>query len=331
MAFVSVAISFSIFFRIIPAQLIGDTSWDTLITTSFLYIPAPMNRSAAEEQGWTAIMDCDDDESVGSPGNVYWDGDNLDGMPIFNSFGQISGFIVGLTDPGESVQGTAWKEYNLGNDTTFWGIEVFFRNPDDICNGGQISSISNGDRLWISNGNEGTYSKIPLNQSEAVLESDGWVLGGCKDGIFKMGYHYWRYSSPDADCGAYPVFLNYDNGILHAYGVAMGNADRPLPDTMGARWEHPEGQMLTSFFQPDEAPTCLADQTQVMNSMHVFMSSSVLNNPTPCPTTTTTAEPVITTTAESEDDGGDAASSTTTVIAMLIGVVCVIGIADVSL
>ena len=265
------------------SQNIGVTPWDTINTTFPYFYSVPLTEADAIAKGWKAILQCGDE---GSPGNVYWVEGDFSTMPIFNADGNMSGIIVGVEDPGKTQHGRApWVYYEYKNSTnatkSFYGIEGIFRDPDTICDSGSAGDAKIGDRLWIANGTQSQYSKIPLNESYCLLERQGWNEGGCKDGIFKMGVHYWRYNEVDTNCNdSYPVFILYDNHILHAWGVAMGNTDRPY--TNETRWEHPEGSFLTSFFLTGEAPTCLAAQSKVFNSLHVYMTSSVIAEATAC-------------------------------------------------
>lgn len=272
------------------SQLIGSTPWDTLQTNFPKFIPVPLNQSAAINEGWTSIMNCGD---AGSPGNLYANNTDFAAMPFYNADGQIAGIILGMKDPGAYAHTAPYVFYQKGN-LTFWGIEANFRDPDTICTAGSTKDISFGDRLWFANGSHASYSQIPLNESSEYLNREGWSLGACKDSAFRMGTHWWRYLSVDGDCNtAYPLFVLYDDGILHAWGVAMGNEDRPFLNS--TRWEHPAGATLTSFFLDGEAPTCLAQQGKLYNSQHVYMTSSVLKETTSC-----TA--AVTTTMSSNDD-----------------------------
>ena len=127
-----------------------------------------------------------------------------------------------MKDPGEVVHHAPYVNYvtnNVDNITNnFWGIEANFRDPETICTAGSTLDIAYGDRLWFANGSHTQYSKVPLNQSTEYLNAEGWAMGACKDGPFKMGTHWWRYLSVDGNCNAsYPIFVLYDNGVLHAW------------------------------------------------------------------------------------------------------------------
>ena len=80
----------------------------------------------------------------------------------------------------------------------------------------------------------------------------------------------------------------------------MGNEDRVLLNS--SRWEHPAGATLTSFFLDGEAPTCLAQQSKLYNSQHVYMTSYVLTETTSCSATTTTSTAMSTTNIAVEDE-----------------------------
>jgi len=253
-----------------------------MLQTNFpSFIDAPMTESTALSQGWSAIMECGDDDA---PGNVYaYEGD-LAAMPFYNADGNIAGIILGMEDPGALVQGPPYTPYTTPNGSTFWGIEANFRDPATICTEGSTGDVAYGDRLWFANGSHSDYSKTPLTQDVAELDQEGWVLGACKAYPFQMGTHWWRYSSNTTNCNeSYPIFLLYDDDDrLHAWGVAMGNSDRPAL-TESLRWEHPPGDSLTSFFAPGGAPVCLVKQSEAYNSQHVYMTN---NSATTCITTT---------------------------------------------
>merc|ERR1740123_1120963 len=310
MASICVAFSFIIvMIALSTAQLIGDTPWDTIKTTFPKFLPVPLNQSEAIRQGWKAIKTCDD---TITPGNVYAAVINgtvdFSSMPIFNADGQISGFIIGMRTPGAlaiNATNSPYKSYYTSINGTapisFWGIEAMFRDPSTVCTAGSTLDISFGDRLWFANDNHSSYTKVPLNESTHALNDADWSLGACKDVPFRMGDHWWRYLSTDGDCNdAYPIFVLYDGGVLHAWGVAMGNEDRPFYNS--TRWEHPAGATLTSFFLEGEAPTCLAAQSKLYNSQHVYMTSSVLVDTTTCTASTTKGSIVTTKDDESNEE-----------------------------
>ena len=143
-----------------------------------------------------------------------------------------------------------------------------------------------GDRLWFTSGKHGVYTKVPLTEEYCELYDMGYDQGGCQDEIYLMGSHYWRYIDVNGDCNdGYPIFLMYDNHTLHGWGVTMINYDRPYPTS--SRWDEVIGAYIGGFFLPDELPTCLAEQEIPLNVMHVYMTSSVLANPTLCEDTIT--------------------------------------------
>lgn len=259
-----------ILFAICNTQIIGETHWDMLQTNFPNFYPVPLTESDALSQNWTILMECGEDTS---PGNVYAFEDDLAAMPFYNADGNIAGIILGMEDPGALAHRAPYIPYTTSSGDTFWGIEANFRDPDTICTEGSTGNVTFGDRLWFANGSHTQYSKTPLTQKEGDLRREGWVLGACKPDPFRMGYHWWRYTSVNGDCNtSYPIFILYDdNQRLHAWGVAMGNSDRPSL-TESARWEHPAGASLTSFWKEGEAPLCLAKQSDAYNSQHVYMA-----------------------------------------------------------
>ena len=196
-ASISISISLLTFaFIVNEAQVIGDTAWDTIITTAFNNQPAPINETQAIAEGWELLFGCDDSDEA--PGNVYSYNGDLATMPIYNADGNIAGIIIGIDDPGASQHGKApWVKYTLPNNDSdiFYGIEGIFRDPTTICTPNSTGDIAYGDRLWFANGSHSEYNKIPLNESYCALDNQGWDEGGCKDGIFRMGVHYWHGSS----------------------------------------------------------------------------------------------------------------------------------------
>merc|ERR1719229_244424 len=253
-----------------------ETEWDVLVTTAFSFLDIPMNESSAINEGWTLLFnsECDDGTNQIIRGNVYWSNSDISSLPIFDADGHIAGLIIGVEDPGSSQQGKApWIDYG-----TFFGLTAFFREPSTLCtpSDGTIRKC-----LWLSDGSKGGYYKVPLREKD--IAGTVWKRGGCLDGAFRMGTHYWMYDQFDVNCDdANPFFTMYDDGKLHAFGVAMVSADRPFPN--GQRWEQLPGPILATAFLPDRVPECIVEEDvdYPFTTMHVFMRQSVLDNPSEC-------------------------------------------------
>mmetsp|Transcript_23908 Transcript_23908/g.37949 ORF Transcript_23908/g.37949 Transcript_23908/m.37949 type:complete len:279 (-) Transcript_23908:28-864(-) len=257
------------------SQTIGNTGWDRLQTTwnidvfaGFYHVPLTM--TAAESKGWKQLLKCGE---TGSPGNVYYLGDDLSSMPIYNADGKIAGIILGMLNPGasEETDASAFTQYKMQNGTQFWGVQGTFRDPSTICTANSSGNIEVGDRLWFPNGDSnGKIYGAPLRENSTALSADGWVKGGC---FPVMGWHYWRYLKVDMDCNdIYAIFLLYNGDKLNAWGIALTHDDRP--NLTSYRWEHPGGAELKPFFQSGDEPTCLPNQG-TLTTQHIFLTNPI--------------------------------------------------------
>jgi len=244
-----------------------STTWSAVPFQGFYSVPLTL--SAVKSKGWNEMLTCKNDPKVGY---LYAENGDLSSMPFYNSYGQIYGIMLGMTNPGKSSEVPPFNSYTLPNGTKFWGVQAYFRDPTTVCSSAAASKEEKvGDRLWFRNGN--TFYKAPLMENSTILDADGWLKGGCFVG---MGVHYWRYMSVDMNCNnAYPLFLLYSQQKLAAWGVAMVHDDRPYLTSY--RWEHPSGDSLKLFFESGDMPTCLPNQG-TLSTQHVYMTNPLWDN-----------------------------------------------------
>ena len=93
-----------------------------VLNRSFPYFyPTPLSESEAINANYTLLMDCSDS---GSPGNVYIYENDIAMMPFYNLYGEISGVMIGMDDPGKSVQKAPWAPITTSENQTFWALTV---------------------------------------------------------------------------------------------------------------------------------------------------------------------------------------------------------------
>jgi hypothetical protein len=142
---------------------------------------------------------------------------------------------------------------------------------------GKINSFDGtyeiGDRFLIRSSEDDNtldaFDEIPLDESDDELSADGWSKGSC---FAAMGAHYFKDITEDTSCSdAYPVFLQFANKRLLAFGVSPFAEDFPYQSTR--RWEHFTASKFSKLMA--ESPSCVSERSSELSTMHVYLADPV--------------------------------------------------------
>ncbi|CAH1257656.1 Hypp1872 [Branchiostoma lanceolatum] len=228
----------------------------------------PRTKEMAEQEGWTLFGPnrC----TAGTWRGFRYVKDNDPAVTLlFDKNGYIAGLQMGVLKSELPSDGSIppqqvtppWIE-----DKDMWLLTAYFIQPSDICSDGRTEAEyqdeGTGTDLYIQTGPNPTSDimTIPLQQSD--LEGTEWTEGKC---FWGMGKHYWWNLRVDMDCKEfYPVFIMYNGGKLDAFGWNIGTY-------LGSpRYEHPAAG-FGMFMDP--VPTCLADHSGSLSTMHVYLTN----------------------------------------------------------
>ncbi|CAH1257654.1 CD209 [Branchiostoma lanceolatum] len=188
---------------------------------------------------------------------------------LFDKNGFIAGLQMGvrkseLPSDGSIPPGQItppWIE-----DKDMWLLTAYFIQPSDICSDGRTEAEyqdeGTGTDLYIQTGPNPTSDIMAFPLQQPDLEGTEWTEGKCFWGMCK---HYWWNLRVDMDCKElFPVFIMYNGGKLDAFGWNIGTyLDSP-------RYEHPPPGFGT---YKDPVPTCLADRSRIVSTMHVYLTN----------------------------------------------------------
>jgi len=253
--------------------LFAQNKWDGLSVTfglnplsSQYFSSLPRTEASAKSSGWTKISDCDTSSKF--RGVRYVKDNDYAVVLLFDAQGHIAGQQAGVavselptsyTFPPTQQRG---QMFQLDNGRYF--LTAYYTDPSTICSAGrsnaQFSTEGTGNGLWLQNSSNPEHStKQPAR--EPSLAGTKWTHGKC---FPAMGQHYWYNTAADMSCEDFqPVFLLYNEGVLNAFGWAMGLGQS------SPRYEHPTPSVFSGFMDP--VPKCLSDYP-ALSTMHIYLT-----------------------------------------------------------
>ncbi|XP_019646316.1 PREDICTED: uncharacterized protein LOC109486851 [Branchiostoma belcheri] len=263
-----------------PAQ---TPAWDGLRVTFGLnpfgnnFDRLPRTMEEAKDQGWTQFgsKSC----RAGTWLGFRYVKDNDPAVTLlFDKNGYIAGLQMGVKKSELPPDGSVpprqvtppWIEDRNNNMVL---LTAYFIQPSDICRDGRTETEyeeeGTGTDLYIQTGPNPTVDIMAIPKEQEDLEGTEWTEGRC---FWGMGKHYWWNLRVDMPCEEfYPVFIMYNGGKLDSFGWNIGTY------LSSPRYEHPSGG-FGMFMKP--VPTCLADHSENLSTMHVYLTNGYppLNN-----------------------------------------------------
>jgi len=252
--------------------LFAHKKWDGLSVTfgpnplsSDYFSDLPRHEADAKAAGWTKISDCDTNGKF--RGVRYVHNNDYAVVLLFDVNGNIAGQQAGIADLPTSYTYPPTKQRGqmFHEDNGRFFLTAYYTDPSTICTTGrtkaQFDAEGTGNGLWLQNStNPEQSTQIPSREQD--VRGTKWTHGKC---FPAMGVHYWFDTSTNMDCNDFqPVFLLYNEGILNAFGWAMG-----LGQT-SKRYEHPTPSVFSGFMDP--VPKCLSDYP-ALSTMHIYMTA----------------------------------------------------------
>lgn len=319
-----VALAFPIGFQCVEAAATPSLG-NMLASNIWKQDPLPLTAIDALRAGWSLVNN-NSNQCDQFFGQRYRLGHRLTPTIMYDKLGQLAGLETAVnTDsfPLFPDSNLASPPFHLDpHNGSNYALSIHFTDPQKICSDDHKKPVANnsiGDRFWIrhriSSSENESFDVIPLSEADllAGMPANSWTAGGCAPTGFAgpqspgMGTHYWKGLTQDRNCTTVgPIFLLYNHGALHAFGLVFVGADKHVP-TVGGKlpfrppcpapciqqfplqmngkslWEFPTQPLHPFFFHEDQSPSCLGQNLNTFNTtlkgggitlstMHFFFS-----------------------------------------------------------